>query len=111
MTNGKNNYKLISLDMDGTLLKPDKSVHPDTVRDIEEASAKGIHIVYCTGRAVPEIQQYIPMFKGIRYAVCMSGALVYDLKEKKTIYRNAISCGYVQKIMEAAKEYDGMFYF
>ena len=32
-------YQLIALDMDGTLLRSDKSLDPATIRDIEEAAA------------------------------------------------------------------------
>ena len=105
------NIRLIALDMDGTLLKTDKSIHPDTIRDIEQAGRKGIHVVYCSGRAVPEILPYVPYLKFMRYGVCMSGALIYDFKERKTVYLRAIAREYVQKIVEAAKQDDGMVHF
>lgn len=104
-------YRLIALDMDGTLLMPDKSIHPDTIRDIEEAALKGIHVIYCSGRAVPEIQPYTSILTNIRYAVCMSGALIFDLKEKRSIYKKAVLYKYIPQIMEAAKEDDGMVQF
>ena len=40
------NCRLAALDMDGTLLMSDKSVHPDTIRDIERAGRKG-NITIC----------------------------------------------------------------
>ena len=83
------NCRIAALDMDGTLLMSDKSVHPDTIRDIEWAGRKGIHVVYCSGRAVPEILPYVSCLKTMRYAVCMSGALVYDFEEKQNIYHKA----------------------
>ncbi len=103
--------RLIALDMDGTLLMTDKSVHPDTVRDIEQASGRGIHVVYCSGRAVPEILPYVSRLKTMRYAVCMSGALVYDFEESRHIYHKAIAYEYVQKIINAAKQDDAMVQF
>lgn len=39
--------KLVAVDMDGTLLKSDKTLHPDTIRDIEEAAKAGLQTVYC----------------------------------------------------------------
>lgn len=42
----KNAYKLIAVDMDGTLLQSDKTVHEDTVRDIQAAVDGGIPVVY-----------------------------------------------------------------
>lgn len=42
--------KLVAVDMDGTLLKSDKTLHPDTIRDIEEAAKAGLQTVYCWSR-------------------------------------------------------------
>ena len=47
--------KIIATDMDGTLLRQDKTIHPDTVRDIEDAVRAGIHVVYSSGRSVDEL--------------------------------------------------------
>lgn len=43
-------YKMIAVDMDGTLLQSDKTIHHDSVADIRAAMEKGIQVVYCTGR-------------------------------------------------------------
>ncbi|MDO5702080.1 MAG: HAD hydrolase family protein [Lachnospiraceae bacterium] len=71
---------MVALDMDDTLLMPDKSIHPDSIRDIETASERGIHVVYCSGRSVAELRPYVAQLACMRYAVCMSGAVVYDFK-------------------------------
>ena len=102
---------MVALDMDGTLLMSDKKVHPDTIHDIFEASEKGIHIVYCSGRAPIEMKEYIDTLSVMRYAVCMSGALVYDFKEHRKIYDCSIAKEYVKKIVEAAKLDDAMVHF
>lgn len=104
-------YKLIALDMDGTLLMTDKSVHPDTIRDIELAGREGIWVVFCSGRAVPELLPYALRLKTIRYGVCMSGALVYDFHKERALYRRMIPRELVRRIVEAAKKDDGMVHF
>ena len=86
----RKNYRIIALDMDGTLLTSDKTIAPDTVRDIRAASERGIHVVYCTGRAVPELKLYFDMVPMMRYAVCSAGALVYDRVEKHCIDRRPV---------------------
>ena len=86
----RKNYRIIALDMDGTLLTSDKTIAPDTVRDIRAASERGIHVVYCTGRAVPELKLYFDMVPMMRYAVCSTGALVYDRVEKHCIDRRPV---------------------
>ena len=107
-----NKWKLIALDMDGTLLMSDKALHPDTIRDIREADEQGAEFVYCSGRSVPEIRLVAEQLPMIRYAVCLSGALVYDLKESRILYRRAIPQELVYRIMEAADgEGDPMMHF
>ena len=74
----RKNYRIIALDMDGTLLTSDKTIAPDTVRDIRAASERGIHVVYCTGRAVPELKLYFDMDR----------AHVFDIEtEENVLYR------------------------
>ncbi|KAG4088817.1 HAD-like domain-containing protein [Neocallimastix lanati (nom. inval.)] len=104
-------YRIVALDMDGTLLKSDKTVHPDTLRDIAEATQKGIHVVYCSGRAPVEMKDYIETLSDMRYAVSMSGALVYDFKEKKKIYSCPVPKEMFKDIVEVAKVDDAMVHF
>lgn len=104
-------YKLVALDMDGTLLKSDKSLDAETIRDIEEASGRGIEVVYCSGRGVMELTSYLEQLPSMRYAICMSGALVYDLQEQRSIFSQAISGGCVREIVRMAMKYDAMAHF
>lgn len=107
----KKPYKIIAVDMDGTLLKSDKTIHEDSIRDIQDAVEKGMQVVYCTGRALSEMQSYFVVLPMVRYAVCYSGALVYDCMEHKCIYRKEIEQKYIGKIVETAKRYKAMLHF
>ncbi len=104
-------YQLIALDMDGTLLTPDKTIAPATVRDIRLAAERGVQIVYCTGRAVPELLDYFPIVPEMRYAVCSSGACIYDRQERRCLYRSVISPAMVGEAIAAAAEYRAMLHF
>ena len=99
---------MIALDMDGTLLRSDKTIHPDTLEDIKRAVCEGIIVSYCTGRAVPELLDFKDQLKFIRYGVCMSGALVYDFHEGRSIYKRPIADAHIKKIIEASSEDDAM---
>ena len=103
-------YLLVAIDLDGTLLTSDKRVLPETIKDISEASEKGIHIVYCTGRGPAEMKEYLGLLPSIRYGICLSGALVYDFQEHKEIYINSIPKDMFNEIIEANKPYDGMIH-
>ena len=52
-------YKLIAIDIDGTLLTNDKKILGDTKLDIKKAFEKGIIICICTGRAYPAAKRYV----------------------------------------------------
>ena len=104
----RKHYRIIALDMDGTLLTTDKTNAPDTVRDIRAASERGIHVVYCTGRAVPELKLYFDMVPMMRYAVCSTGALVYDRVEKHCIDRRPVKSELAAALAETAKRYRAM---
>ncbi len=82
-------YKLIAIDMDGTLLNKEKKVTDKTKEAIKRAQALGIYIVITTGR----IYSDIPFYKdyiGIEAPVIASnGALIMD--GDKTIYKQNIS--------------------
>ena len=103
-------FKLIALDVDGTLLKSDKSVHPDTPRDICRVSEAGIEVVYCTGRGVAEMHPIFGFFPTIRYAVCCSGAVVYDRKSNQTIHNEGIDRFLATKIADEANARSAMLH-
>ena len=98
-------YKMIAVDMDGTLLQSDKTIHQDSITDIQAVVEKGIQIVYCTGRALLELQSYVEILPMVRYAVCYSGAIVYDYKENRCIFRTEIEQEYIEKIVENGEKY------
>lgn len=101
-------YKMIAVDMDGTLLRSDKSLDPDTIRDVEAAVGQGIQVVYGTGRAVPELEAYVKQLPCMRYAVALSGALVYDFQERKTVFCRMMSGECIREIVGVAHRYDAM---
>ena len=52
-------YKLIALDMDGTLLKGDNTISQETKKAINLAKEKGIKIVITTGRPIQGVMNYL----------------------------------------------------
>ena len=53
------NYKLIALDMDGTLLRKDKTVSERTKKAIDDAREKGVTVVLATGRPIDGVTRYL----------------------------------------------------
>lgn len=96
-------YGLIALDMDGTLLNSEKKISQATQVAIQEVFAAGKEVVLSTGRCVAELDEYFPQLPGIRYLICTSGALVYDLKQQREIYSQKIAPRTVLQILQAGQ--------
>ncbi len=78
--------KLIALDLDGTLLLPDKTLSPRNRAALEAAAAQGIHLVPTTGRlyeALPAVLRELPF---IRYAITVNGGQVYDSATRTVLH-------------------------
>ena len=101
-------YRLIALDLDGTLLNSRKEVPPEAVDAVRAVCAAGKTVVFDTGRAVSELDEQTAALPEVRYAVFASGAGLYDIKEKKAFGLRSLSAGLIRKILAAARAKDLM---
>lgn len=103
-------YKMIALDMDGTLLSSSKQILPETRKAIEEAVEAGKEVAIASGRAVSEVDDCGEGIERIRYAVCASGAMVYDRVMHRIIYREVFEEELKRKILQIGVAGDAMVY-
>ncbi|MGL4655948.1 MAG: HAD hydrolase family protein, partial [Sarcina sp.] len=52
-------YKLIALDMDGTLLNSEKKITERTKEAIRKAREKGVYVVLASGRPIDGLLKYL----------------------------------------------------
>lgn len=98
--------RLVAIDLDGTMLNSNKQLTERTKNAFIKANEAGIIIVPATGRhynAVPEELFEIP---GIRYALAMSGAALYDKKTDSCIHKDEMEYGLAMELMDEFKKYD-----
>lgn len=107
----RNEYRLIALDMDGTLLNSRHEITPRAKRAIETILEQGKQVVFSTGRCIGEMETYLEAFPGMGYLICESGACVYDLQKKKSLARIPISPRLVCKIISCIEDADIMASF
>lgn len=70
--------KLISVDVDGTLIDERKQSHPDVGLAIQEALAKGIHVCLNSGRSLRELSFIIERFGIPGPYICCNGGVIHD---------------------------------
>ena len=83
--------KLIALDLDGTLLLPDKTLSEENKRILAKAAqAGGIYITLATGRPYSGIKKILEWLPCIRYVVLSNGAVVQDTQTGKIIAKHFV---------------------
>ena len=102
------NYQLIALDMDGTVLTSEKKISPRTDEAIKAALDAGKEVIFATGRCPSEMREHFAAYPKMKYAMCLSGALVQDLRTGEALADITIPRVLVQRVLELAKQVDGM---
>src|SRR5262249_33673934 len=86
-------YKLLALDVDGTLLRRDGTVHPDDRAAIGRLSASGVAVTIVTGRlysGTHEVARSVGMSGPI---ACVDGSQIVDLVDDTALFHAAITGG------------------
>ena len=105
----KKDIKIISLDLDGTLLDSQKHLSDGNRVALEEAAAKGVHIVPTTGRFFGMMPQAVRDLPFVRYAITINGAQVYDRETDNAIVREEIPLDMALDIIRLLDGYDVIY--
>ncbi len=79
-------YRLLALDIDGTLLDGRKAMSVATVEAVRHAVSRGVHVTVCTGRSLPSAEEavrHLPL--NVPY-VLNNGAMIYDAPIRRARY-------------------------
>jgi Cof subfamily protein (haloacid dehalogenase superfamily) len=97
-------YKLIVMDLDGTLLNSYGEVSLENRKAIQYALEKNVELVLASGRDSKTIEK-LSLELGIKnYLISGNGASIYDIKEQKNIYENFIDKEKALKVAQICKE-------
>ncbi|MCF0111555.1 MAG: HAD family hydrolase [Erysipelotrichaceae bacterium] len=93
-------YKLIATDLDGTLLRPDKTMSEKTVQTIEKLIENGVYFVASTGRTHRELPKELERIKGMQFAITVNGGALYSYTENRYVYEITLEKCLALRIME-----------
>lgn len=97
-------YKLIAIDLDGTLLTDDLMISPDTVKAIQQAVEMGTVVTIATGRMFASAKIFAQQL-GINVPlITYQGAIIKDAEEKEVLYERPISPDIARKLVEISVE-------
>jgi len=84
--NGKVSYRLIAVDIDGTLLDSKSYLTPETIKAIREAVAAGFIFTICTGRPIQGVEPLIEKIGLDLPFITYNGAMIVMGKSRKILY-------------------------
>lgn len=102
-------YKLIALDLDGTLKNTNNEITSQTKKALIKAQEMGIKVVLASGRPTPGLRheaKELDLEKYGGYILSFNGARVVDVKTKETIYEQTLTIDEAKKAYDRAKEYE-----
>jgi 5-amino-6-(5-phospho-D-ribitylamino)uracil phosphatase len=80
-------YRMLALDVDGTLLDPDGTLRPRTAEAVARAARAGMRPVLCTGRRYRRARPIAEQLGLDAPLVCNSGAIVKEPADHRTLWR------------------------
>lgn len=97
-------YKLIAIDLDGTLLNSYGQVSEKNKNAIQKARNEGAQIVLASGRSTNSVKNIASDLQIENYIICGNGSLIYDLQKNEIIYDKFIDKKKVLQIIKICEE-------
>ncbi len=97
------NYKMIALDLDGTLLTAEKTILPETKKALIDIQKKGVKVVLSSGRPVPGMEfiaEQLELHKYGGYILSFNGGQIVDCKTNKVIAETSINVNDAHRVYD-----------
>ena len=79
-------YKLVAIDLDGTLLNSYGEISQRNKNAIKKSMERGIQVIIASGRPITSAKSYANESGANNYMVCGNGSILYDVKNDEIIY-------------------------
>lgn len=102
-------YKLVAIDLDGTLLNSYGEVSNKNKEAIKKAIKKNVEVVLTSGRPIMSVKNLANEIGCNNYMICGNGAITYDIQNDKIIYNRFLEKAKVLQIIKICEE-NSIFY-
>ncbi|CAK8584279.1 Cof-type HAD-IIB family hydrolase [Priestia megaterium] len=103
-TNEKKEFKLIALDMDGTLLNNQQEISTENREAITKAQEQGVHVVLSTGRSLLTCREYAQSLQLSSYLITVNGSEIWD-ESGELVERKLIDASSIEKMWNLTQEH------
>ncbi|MCX7710114.1 MAG: Cof-type HAD-IIB family hydrolase [Clostridia bacterium] len=102
-------YKLIAIDLDGTLLNSKKHISQEDKDAIRFAIAQGVKIVICSGRIFAGVKIFARQLEIKGPIIACNGALISDAETGDILYSNPLKVEDCIRVIELCRE-EGIYF-
>ncbi|MGL4773552.1 MAG: HAD hydrolase family protein, partial [Clostridium sp.] len=103
------NYKVIVMDIDGTLVNEEKKIPKKTKDALMKAQEKGIRLVLASGRAPNSLIHFskeLELYKHHGLLVCYNGSKVIDSTTNEILFHAPLSIAEGKKVLNHIKKFN-----
>lgn len=100
----ENKYKIIFVDIDGTLVDDEKQISEETIETIKKLKEKGIYTVLTSGKPYGSIEQFSKKCYANPYLIASNGAIVRDFERNKNIFYKSMEKNIALEILNRIKQ-------
>lgn len=93
-------YRLVAIDLDGTMLNSYGVVTENTQNTIKKIIGQGTEVIIASGRPIDSIKTIAKEIGSEKYFIAGNGAIIYDIEKDEIIYKKNLS---KQKVLEVIK--------
>lgn len=97
-------YKLVAIDLDGTLLNSYGEVSNENKQAIKNAINKGVEVVLSSGRIGDSVESIAHDLSANNYYISGNGSMLYNMQEDKIEYENFIEKEKMLKLIKICEE-------
>lgn len=99
-------YRVLALDIDGTLVNSNKEISQPTLDALIDIQEQGYHVVLASGRPTGGMVKYADQLNFEKYGsfvLSFNGARITDWRTKETIFNQTVPNQVVPELLEIAK--------
>lgn len=99
-------YKLVAVDMDGTLLNSRGEITPATVEEIRKLAEKNVVFTVSTGRPMQGVEKYKELLDLTGPVITYNGAMIVNAEDNRVLFEQGLLREDARKIWELGLKYN-----